>query len=204
MDIETFDDWTPDPHKQDSILNFSNINFSDNVIKKNKKKLENQIYDSQHVLNYAQQNWIDDDEDEEINKDPQLEFNFEQTKKQLMMEQVFYNPLEDLLNEKYVQNKYETHLKNSENNTVISCSNCFIQISYHCQQHETYKKQYRAMVTINTKIIENKFVKPQENQKTKNDDIFLSVQCKVCQEEIGVYDINAKLYHFYNVVSGLG
>ncbi|CAD8104473.1 unnamed protein product [Paramecium primaurelia] len=204
MDIENYDDWDPDPHKQDSILHFSNINFSDNVIKRNKKKLENQVYDSQHVIDYAQQNWIDDDEDEEMKNNTQIEFDFEQTKKQLMMEQVFYNPLEDLLNEKYVQSKYETHLKNSENNTVISCSNCFIQISYHCQQHEIYKKQYRAMVTINTKIIENKFVKPLENEKVKNDDILLSVQCKMCQEEIGVYDVKAKIYHFFNVIQGLG
>ena len=43
-----------------------------------------------------------------------------------MMEQVFYNPLEDIINEKYVKSKYETHLKDDENNTVVSCSNCFI------------------------------------------------------------------------------
>jgi len=35
-------------------------------------------------------------------------------------------------------------------------------------------------------------------------DIYFSVSCKVCSTEIGVYEFEEKIYHFFNVYPGYG
>lgn len=60
------------------------------------------------------------------------------------------------------------------------------------------------MITLNTKIDESKLIKPEKSAEEAEDEVFFSVKCKICSEEIGAYEVKNKIYHFFNVVPGLG
>ena len=108
---------------------------------------------------------------------------------------------------------------------VLSCPFCFTSVCYDCQKHETYGNQYRAMFAENCTIEENKVLRQNHEQMSEESsrstskteigneeglepssemEILFPVHCKYCNCQVGVYDFDSKIYHFYNVIPGMG
>lgn len=67
--------------------------------------MENEVYDATIVREYAEENWITDEDDAEM--DESAKEDFRKIKEQLMREQIFYDPIEDCKNEHFVNKKYK-------------------------------------------------------------------------------------------------
>lgn len=49
---------------------------------------------------------------------------------------------------------------------MLSCPNCFIQLCYDSQRHETYENQYRSVCVRNVKINTTKLINPIEEDSS--------------------------------------
>lgn len=95
-------------------------------------------------------------------------------------------------------------------------------------RHEKYQTQYRSMLVFNCRVIEdeqlrvskaavvaaaasscNKKRRGKKNSRREEDDddddnefeTFKPVECETCQVEVGVYDPESEIYHFFNVLA---
>ena len=97
-----------------------------------------------------------------------------------------------------------------KSDAILSCPGCMVTLCIDCQQHETYKNQFRAMFVMNCRTEMGEVLK-YKKKKTKRKfdkniksetveyDVYQPVRCESCQTEVGVYDDN-EVYHFYNVL----
>ena len=71
-------------------------------------------------------------------------------------------------------------------------------------RHEKYDHQYRAMFVQNCVINENKFLKEEKNDDCSLDSYLFEVCCSICKNNVGLYNIDEKMYYFYEVIPSLG
>lgn len=91
-------------------------------------------------------------------------------------------------------------------------------------RHDTYSNQFRAISVRNCKVDCTKQVIPKgkrkicernENKQNNGEEeyledlkekfqLFFTVECAVCNTEIGVFEFEEKLYHFFHVIAGTG
>ncbi|RNA25657.1 E2F-associated phospho [Brachionus plicatilis] len=103
---------------------------------------------------------------------------------------------------------------NPNSDAVLNCPCCMSLVCMDCQRHEKYRTQFRAMFVFNCSIKQDeqlKYPKEKSKKKKKADDISIDrierfdiykpVECKICKTEIGVFDPNDEMYHFFNVLA---
>eukprot|EP00249_Psilotum_nudum_P007493 c20603_g1_i2 orf=362-913(-) len=115
----------------------------------------------------------------------------------------------------------ERRRKGRKSDAILSCPACFTTLCIDCQRHEKYVTQYRAMLVLNCKVVENQRLRfPVENrrnnlkrsQKTSSshgetiaedsqtkDEVYKPVCCSVCETEVAVMD-KKEVYHFFNIM----
>ncbi|KAI9556047.1 hypothetical protein GHT06_018614 [Daphnia sinensis] len=139
---------------------------------------------------------------------------------------LFYDPLMDSKDEKYVQRQrdmYRTKLVNQtkpkplpNSDAVLNCPACFTTLCHDCQRHETIKTQYRAMFTFHCQVDLGEVMKvPLQSQKNRSkkalsqpgeaqfsgeEDTYHPVRCSVCNTHVAMLDRD-EVYHFFNVVT---
>ena len=99
-----------------------------------------------------------------------------------------------------------------KSDAILSCPGCMVTLCIDCQQHETYKNQFRAMFVMHCRpelgeILKYKKKKPKRRynnktiitEETVEYDVYRPVRCDSCQTEVGVYD-EEEVYHLYNVL----
>ena len=168
----------------------------------------------------------DDDETEDANKDAK--------KRVLSNDELLYDPTADEQDEEWI-NEQRMSYRNMkipdkqlrdldtgekikpedipQSDAILSCPGCMETLCIDCQQHETYKNQFRAMFIMQcrtemgevlkykkkkTKRKFNKHDTPMESAAPEYD-VYHPVRCGSCQTEVGVYDED-EVYHFYNVL----
>ena len=90
------------------------------------------------------------------------------------------------------------------------------------ERHESYDNQYRALFVRNCKINCTKTINPlnaqkieKKNEKNLSEEEkleemkekcknYFSVECCICNTEVGVYEADEKIYYFFHVIPGLG
>ncbi|KXZ55171.1 hypothetical protein GPECTOR_3g318 [Gonium pectorale] len=104
---------------------------------------------------------------------------------------------------------------------VLSCPGCFTTLSIDCQRHEKYHNQFRAMFVMNCKVEEDggeggaggaEFDPSggssgpaggahggRRPKRAKPSAKYRRVLCGVCDTEVGAYEVDEELYHFYHV-----
>ncbi len=94
---------------------------------------------------------------------------------------------------------------------VLSCPGCFTTLCIDCQRHEKYHSQYRAMFVMNCDVDEQPYDPVAHGgggggggggrrpKRSKPSAQYRRVQCAVCTTEVGAYDAEDELYHFYHV-----
>ncbi|KAL6069198.1 E2F-associated phosphoprotein [Balamuthia mandrillaris] len=93
-----------------------------------------------------------------------------------------------------------------ETDAVLSCPCCFSALCFDCQQHTTYKNQYRAMFVTEdctvdkTKVLRYPPSAPEEGRQ--EEETYWPVHCRICDAEVGVLDTKEEIYHFYNIIPG--
>lgn len=102
----------------------------------------------------------------------------------------------------------------SKTDATLNCPCCMSLLSLETQRHVSYRNQYRAMFTFNTKVDMESPVEPinkpskkrKKNKKQSNiiesdpELTYYPVSCSVCSTEVGVYDSD-EVYHFYNTIA---
>lgn len=102
----------------------------------------------------------------------------------------------------------------SKTDATLNCPCCMSLLSLETQRHVSYRNQYRAMFTFNTKIDLDNPVEPNNkpNKKQKKNKsasniaesdsqlVHYPVSCSICSTEVGVYDSD-EVYHFYNTIA---
>ncbi|EAS04259.2 E2F-associated phosphoprotein (macronuclear) [Tetrahymena thermophila SB210] len=203
---------------------------------------------------------FDDEEVQVDDKNRLFQDNKEAIKKlrkQIQMEDVFFNPIQDEEDDVWVKQNLKSDLS-EKTGIILSCPCCFVQLSYDSQRHEFYDNQYRSICVKNVKINTSKIIQPteedneattrsqmkskfrknkrkqQKNKKeqaqntlvihedddlanqnleeleqqiNKQKDLFLiyfSAECLNCSTEVAAYELNEKVYHFFNVIPSLG
>ncbi|KAL4454307.1 hypothetical protein ABPG74_012264 [Tetrahymena malaccensis] len=203
---------------------------------------------------------FDDEEVQVDDKNKLFQDNKEAIKKlrkQIQMEDVFFNPIQDEEDDVWVKQNLKSDLT-EKTGIILSCPCCFVQLCYDSQRHEFYDNQYRSLCVKNVKINTSKIIQPIEEdneattksqmkskfrknkrrqQKAKkeqaqntfviheNDDlanqnleeleqqinkqkdsflIYFSAECLHCSTEVAAYELNEKVYHFFNVIPSLG
>ena len=102
----------------------------------------------------------------------------------------FYDPIKDLKYEKWFTQTYGLV------SIVLSCPKCFTVVCYNSTKEK--EESFISSCTINT-ITGNTIEK-----NPSDDSIYLSVSCKYCMCNVGVYDPITKDYYFFNVLDGHG
>lgn len=139
-------------------------------------------------------------------------------------EDLFYDPLLDDEDEKWVNNKRKNYLKSDSNakdvdpsTAVLCCPACMSVLCRDCQQHETHKDQFRAMFVFNCLVCTDevltykekmsqrqrkklKNLTPSEDKSEEPEDKYHPVKCSVCQTKVAVYDSD-EVYHFFNILT---
>ena len=132
-----------------------------------------------------------------------------------------YDANEDDEDEDFIQSISSKRANEFDDNTklktdaTLSCPCCLSLIALETQKHVSYKNQYRAMFTFNTKIDKDSPIESstKSNKKRKKNrenaielnsdqDLVYSVSCSICSTELGVYEDKDELYHFYNTIAG--
>lgn len=158
--------------------------------------------------------------EEKIKKDHNLpvetKFDSKSTKDDLYDENIDDED-EEFVQSLNVSNRFsDSKVKsNYQSDATLNCPCCMSLLSLETQRHVSYKNQYRAMFTFNTKIDKENPVEPinKTNKKRKksknqwtnivesNDDlIFYPVSCSHCSTEVAVVD-SEEVYHFYNTLA---
>ena len=97
---------------------------------------------------------------------------------------------------------------------ILNCPCCMSLLSLETQRHVSYKNQYRAMFTFNTKIDLDHPVEPsnkpaKKRKKNRNQSNIVKssdqlthypVSCSICSTEVGVYDSD-QVFHFFNTIA---
>ena len=146
----------------------------------------------------------------------------------LTNDELFYDPKADDLDEEWINSQRMTY-RNMEipnktdsgdipanevpkSDAILSCPNCMVTLCIDCQQHDSYKNQFRAMFVMHCRL-ENgevlKYKKKKPKRKFRREeidtnegveyDVYQPVKCGRCQTEVGVFDED-EVYHFYNVL----
>ena len=164
------------------------------------------------------------DSDTEVDEDMD---DTSSNKRVLTDDELFYDPNADDLDEEWVntqrkayrniktdstQGKDDPAKETPKSDAILSCPCCMVTLCIDCQQHDSYKNQFRAMFVMHSLVDmrENlKFKKKKPKRKFKDRhftvtnevefDIYHPVRCESCQTEVGVFDED-EVYHFYNVL----
>ena len=164
------------------------------------------------------------DSDTEVDEDTD---DTNSNKRVLTNDELFYDPKADDLDEEWVNTQRLTyrnlktestegrdfHKKHTlDSDAILSCPCCMVTLCIDCQQHDSYKNQYRAMFVMHSIVdmrenLKYKRKKPKikfrERHLTDTNevefDIYHPVKCDSCQTEVGVFD-EEEVYHFYNVL----
>lgn len=97
----------------------------------------------------------------------------------------------------------------------ISCSRCFVTLSFQTQQHAKYTGQYRALIVRNCHVSQGmKCTASVSTEKSKTRSQYISVNveresremlrdvlCDSCGTRVGVHEMDTGIYHFCNVIS---
>eukprot|EP00658_Telonema_sp_P-2_P048471 TRINITY_DN3687_c0_g1_i3.p1 TRINITY_DN3687_c0_g1~~TRINITY_DN3687_c0_g1_i3.p1 ORF type:complete len:165 (-),score=33.78 TRINITY_DN3687_c0_g1_i3:230-724(-) len=88
---------------------------------------------------------------------------------------------------------------------TLNCPCCMTTLCYDCQRHSRYHHQFRAMFTVNCKVVKSEQLVYHEAQRSlqANDacvegEVYSPVRCEHCNTEVGVYDQD-EIFHFFNV-----
>lgn len=97
---------------------------------------------------------------------------------------------------------------------ILNCPCCMTQLCLDCQRHQTYLTQYRAMFVHNCRVDTSNEVTVKEKRKRRKlnrnrsedenkqcDEKFYSLLCEICSAQVGAFDANEQIYHFYNVIA---
>lgn len=95
-----------------------------------------------------------------------------------------YDPIKDMKYEKWVKNKF------GKARNVLSCPKCFTEI---CYEADIDDGNFIAKKTVGT-VVGNSY------QKTKDNEMFLTVDCQVCDCTLGVLDPTSHTYHLFHVL----
>ena len=148
-------------------------------------------------------------------------------KRVLTNDELFYDPNADDLDEEWVNTQRMTYRNikteseegkdfrtndKPKSDAILSCPCCMVTLCIDCQQHDSYKNQFRAMFVMHSIVdtgenLKFKRKKPKIKFKERHltdtneveFDIYHPVRCGSCQTEVGVFD-GDEVYHFYNVL----
>lgn len=134
-------------------------------------------------------------------------------------EEDFYDENLDDEDEQFVQSLNRSRSEQPEQSTsktdaTLNCPCCMSLLSLETQRHVSYRNQYRAIFTFNTKVDMENPVEPsnkpskkrKKNKKQSNivesgpELTHYPVSCSICSTEVGVYDSD-EVYHFYNTIA---
>ena len=148
-------------------------------------------------------------------------------KRVLSNDELLYDPMADEQDEQWVNSQRLAYrnLKSSDTNdennpskkeempqsdAILSCPSCMVSLCIDCQQHESYKNQFRAMFVMNCRVETSETLKYKKKKKKRDRkgvpdktmveyDVYNPVKCAGCDTEVGVYDSD-EVFHFYNVL----
>ncbi|KAG5184330.1 E2F-associated phosphoprotein [Tribonema minus] len=98
----------------------------------------------------------------------------------------------------------------------LSCPACFDSVCLECQRHARYANQYRAMLVMNVTVDTDQVLVPRQQQQQQQQqqrqqpsggygappqEALHPVRCAGCGAELGVYEADEELYHFFNVIA---
>eukprot|EP00042_Codosiga_hollandica_P024583 m.104605 g.104605 ORF g.104605 m.104605 type:complete len:329 (-) comp51603_c0_seq1:125-1111(-) len=160
-------------------------------------------------------------------------------------DELFYDPNQDDEDDKWVNRQRHAHLRldmtgqeskaktagmqnaalgiKAENNSdaILNCPACMNILCLDCQQHDTYKTQFRAMFVVNCLIVRTEQLsfkpvrQPGRKRRPKDageetaqpdfgnssaDELFNPVKCSECGTVVAMYDAE-EVYHFFNVIA---
>ena len=62
----------------------------------------------------------------------------------------------------------------------------------------------QELLNFNNRVEDNNYDLSYEQVKAKDFEYFFPVHCEQCKTEIGVFDFEEKIYHFFSVIPSLG
>lgn len=93
------DEWNPDP--QETITKQVIVKFTDQIIKRQKYETQDLPYDPQHIIRVAENHKSDEEDD--IDEEEMEEGQKKILKERQIMEQIYFNPLQDDENERWIE-----------------------------------------------------------------------------------------------------
>ena len=118
-------------------------------------------------------------------------------------------------------------LKPRYSDAILSCPCCFTTVCMDCQQHVTYKNQYRAMFVMNIEVHwDSQYMydekqqrllprqpaaaqsdpmnlqsEPIQQEEEHINEIYYSVHCSQCQTQVAALCLDDEIYHFFDCVA---
>jgi hypothetical protein len=99
-----------------------------------------------------------------------------------------HDPVKDIKYEKWAEEKF------GKSETVLSCPKCFTAVAYDAILDG---QNFLASKTVNTVV-------GKTYQKSKDEEVFLSVECSICGCDLGLLDPTTHNYHLFHVLEGYG